>query len=140
MLLVMDPRGERDRACPASATTEPTFGLPAMWIDEALREEALVPRLHRGRSRRRCITTHLTEVVKDNMPSCCPTPRRRSCWTSCGKEHQKLVADIIPSQISVGGVQRVLQNLLAERVSIRDLPTILEGIVRGLRLHPQRHG
>ena len=44
------------------------------------------------------------------------------------KAHQKLVADMVPSQISVGGIQRVLQNLLAERISIRDLPTILEGI------------
>ena len=44
------------------------------------------------------------------------------------KEHQKLIADIIPAQISMGGIQRVLQNLLAERVSIRDLPTILEGV------------
>ena len=44
------------------------------------------------------------------------------------REQQKLVADMIPAQISVGGVQRVLQKLLAERVSIRDLPTILEGI------------
>jgi flagellar biosynthesis protein FlhA len=44
------------------------------------------------------------------------------------REHQKLVADVVPAQMSVGGVQRVLQALLAERVSIRDLPTILEGI------------
>ena len=44
------------------------------------------------------------------------------------REHQKLVADLIPGQIAVGGVQRVLQGLLAERISIRDLPTVLEGI------------
>ena len=44
------------------------------------------------------------------------------------KEHQKLITDMIPTQISMGGVQRTLQNLLAERISIRDLPTILEGI------------
>ena len=44
------------------------------------------------------------------------------------ESHQKLVADVIPNQISVGGLQRVLQNLLGERVSIRDLPTILEGV------------
>ena len=43
-------------------------------------------------------------------------------------EHQKLVGEVVPNQISVGGIQRVLQNLLNERVSIRDLPTILEGI------------
>jgi flagellar biosynthesis protein FlhA len=44
------------------------------------------------------------------------------------KQHQKLITDVIPSQISVGGLQRVLQNLLSERISVRDLPTILEGI------------
>ena len=44
------------------------------------------------------------------------------------KEHQKLMAEIVPSQITVAGIQRVLQNLLSERISIRDLPTILEGI------------
>jgi flagellar biosynthesis protein FlhA len=47
------------------------------------------------------------------------------------KEHQKLVADLIPAQIGVGGLQRVLQSLLAERISIRDLPTILEGVQEG---------
>src|SRR3546814_2525213 len=45
-----------------------------------------------------------------------------------GDRHQKLVADVIPAQITVGALQRVLQNLLAERISIRDLPTILEGV------------
>ncbi|MCG8512124.1 MAG: FHIPEP family type III secretion protein, partial [Rhodospirillales bacterium] len=44
------------------------------------------------------------------------------------KEHQKLISDMIPNQISIGGVQRVLQNLLAERISVRDLPTILEAV------------
>jgi flagellar biosynthesis protein FlhA len=47
------------------------------------------------------------------------------------KEQQKLVADVIPSQVTISGLQRVLQNLLAERISIRDLPTILEGISEG---------
>ena len=44
------------------------------------------------------------------------------------KDHQKLVADLVPNQINTNGIQRILQNLLSERVSIRDLPTILEGI------------
>jgi flagellar biosynthesis protein FlhA len=44
------------------------------------------------------------------------------------KEHQKLIADLVPGQVSISAIQRILQNLLAERVSIRDLPTILEGI------------
>ena len=51
-----------------------------------------------------------------------------SCSDELDKDHQKLIADIVPTQITVGGIQRTLQNLLQERISIRDLPTILEGI------------
>ena len=50
------------------------------------------------------------------------------------KEQQKLVADVIPSQVTISGLQRVLQNLLAERISIRDLPTILEGISEAIAI------
>ena len=56
------------------------------------------------------------------------------------REQQKLVADLVPSQISVGGVQRVLQALLAERVSIRDLPTVLEGIAEACGGHSRPAG
>jgi flagellar biosynthesis protein FlhA len=48
------------------------------------------------------------------------------------KEQQKLIADMVPSQISLSGIQRILQNLLGERISIRDLPTILEGIAEAV--------
>ena len=57
------------------------------------------------------------------------TLKKTFAWVDeLDKEHQKLIGEMIPAQISLGGVQRVLQNLLAERVSVRDLPTILEGI------------
>ena len=59
-------------------------------------------------------------------------PRPRSCWTTCRRSSKKLVEELIPSQISVTGVQRVLQTLLRERVSIRDLPAILEGIAEAV--------
>ena len=74
------------------------------------------------------ITTHLTEILKDNMAELLSHSETQKLLDEAGKEHQKLIADIVPAQISVGGVQRVLQHLLAERISIRDLPQILEGI------------
>ena len=108
-------------------TTEPTFGLPAMWVSEDQREEAQF-RGYTVVDPATVVTTHLTEVIKDNMAEMLSYTETRKLMDELDADHQKLVADVIPQQISVGGVQRVLQNLLAERVSIRDLPTILEGI------------
>ena len=126
MLLVMDPRGE-EITLPGEQTVEPTFGLPAMWIDEVNREEALF-RGYTVVDPATVITTHLTEVIKDNMAELLSYAETQKLMDELDKEHQKLIGEMIPAQISLGGVQRVLQNLLAERVSIRDLPTILEGI------------
>ena len=126
MLLAMDPKGGAP-ALQGEQTHEPAFGLPALWIEPALKEEALF---------RGCtvvdppsvLTTHLTEVVRENMAELLSYAETQKLLDDQPREQQKLIADMIPSQISVGGVQRVLQSLLAERVSIRDLPTILEGI------------
>ncbi len=126
MLLAMDPAGGAPNL-PGERTTEPAFGLPAIWIDPSQREAALV---------RNCtivdppsvLATHLTELVRDMMPELLSYAETQKLLDDLPREHQKLVSDLIPGMISVGGVQRVLQALLAERVSIRDLPTILEGI------------
>jgi flagellar biosynthesis protein FlhA len=126
MLLVLDPRGD-DIPLPGEKTREPTFGLPAKWVDPQHREDASF----RGFTvvdPATVITTHLTEVVKDNLAELLSFAETQKLLDDLDKEHQKLVADVIPNRISVGGVQRVLQNLLAERISIRDLATILEGI------------
>lgn len=126
MLLVMDPRGE-EITLPGEKTTEPTFGLPAMWIDEQNREEALF-RGYTVVDPATVITTHLTEIIKDHMPELLSYAETQKLIDELGDDHAKLVEELIPAQISLGGTQRVLQNLLAERISIRDLPTILEGI------------
>jgi flagellar biosynthesis protein FlhA len=126
MLLVMDPRGDAI-TIPGEATTEPTFGLPAQWVQEVHREEATF-RGYTVVEPQTVITTHLTEVVKDNMAELLSYAETQKLIDGLDKSQQKLVGDMVPSQISMGGVQRVLQNLLAERVSIRDLATILEGI------------
>jgi flagellar biosynthesis protein FlhA len=126
MLLAMDPAGGIP-TLPGERTTEPAFGLPAIWIDPNQREAALV---------RNCtvvdppsvLATHLTELVREMMPELLSYAEAQKLLDELPREHQKLVSDLVPNVISVGGVQRVLQSLLSERVSIRDLPTILEGI------------
>jgi flagellar biosynthesis protein FlhA len=126
MLLVMDPRGE-EISLAGEKTTEPTFGLPAMWVEEANKEEALF-RGYTVVEPATVITTHITEVIKDNMSELLSYTETQKLLDDLEKEQQKLISELIPAQISLGGVQRVLQNLLAERISIRDMPTILEGI------------
>jgi flagellar biosynthesis protein FlhA len=126
MIMVMDPRGDKISMA-GEETTEPAFGLPAMWVDPSAREEALF-RGYTVVDPATVITTHLTEIVKDNMSELLSHAETQKLLDELPKEQQKLVADLIPSQISVGGVQRVLQTLLGERVSIRDLPNVLEGI------------
>ncbi|MDJ0607956.1 MAG: flagellar biosynthesis protein FlhA [Kiloniellales bacterium] len=126
MLLVMDPKGE-PISLVGEETVEPTFGLPARWIDAGQREEALF-RGYTVVDPQTVIATHLTEIIKDNMPELLSYAETQKLLDELGSDQQKLIADMIPNQIALGGVQRVLQNLLSERISIRDLSTILEGI------------
>ena len=125
-LLVMDPRGERI-ALAGEETIEPTFGLPAMWVDEALRDEAMF-RGYTVVDPGTVITTHLTEVVKDNMSDLLSFAETQKLIDELKKTNEKLVGEVVPNRINVNGIQRVLQNLLGERVSIRDFATILEAI------------
>ncbi|MGN6684801.1 MAG: FHIPEP family type III secretion protein, partial [Devosia sp.] len=130
-LMVMDPMG-KEIDLPGIHTTEPTFGLPATCIEPAMRDEAEL----RGYSiidPSTVISTHLTEVLKANVADLLSYANVQSLLSGLPKDQQKLVEDIVPSQISVSGIQRVLQTLLAERISIRDLPTILEGIAEHVR-------
>ena len=126
MLLIMDPRGE-EVSLSGEATREPTFGLPATWVERTLREEASF-RGYTVVDPSTVITTHLTEVIKDNLPDLLSYAECQKLLDDLPKEHQKLVADLIPNTITLTSVQRVLQHLLSERISIRDLPTVLEGI------------
>ncbi len=126
MLLIMDPKGA-PITLPGETTLEPTFGLPAMWVDSTHREEALF-KGYTVVDPPTVITTHLTEIIKDNMSELLSYSETQKLLDELDQEQQNLVADVIPSQVTISGLQRVLQNLLAERISVRDLPTILEGI------------
>ncbi|KTF70593.1 flagellar biosynthesis protein FlhA [Sphingomonas sp. HT-1] len=131
-LLLINPGGA-PVGLPGENTKEPVFGLPALWIDRELREEAGF----RGLTVVDCgtiIATHLTELVKDNIADLLSYTETQKLLTEVHKESEKLVADIIPSKVSISSVQRILQNLLAEGISIRDVPTILEGIAEAAPL------
>jgi len=126
MMMCMDPAGG-EIGLPGENTTEPTFGLPAMWIDEQYREEAHF-KGYTVVDAATVITTHITEIIKDNMPDLLNYAETQKLLDEMPKEYQKLVSDVVPAQISVGGLQRIIQNLLSERVSVRDMPAVLEGI------------
>jgi flagellar biosynthesis protein FlhA len=129
-LLVMDPKGA-PVDLPGTHTTEPAFGLPATWVSANLREEANF----RGFTvvdPGTVLTTHLTEVLKSHMSELLSYAETKKLLDELPAEHKKLVDELMPSQISVTSVQRVLQTLLGERVSIRDLPAILEGIAEAV--------
>jgi flagellar biosynthesis protein FlhA len=125
-LMAMDPRGAQVEL-PGEHMKEPAFGLPATWIDEALREEATF-RGYTIVDPATVLTTHLTEILKENMPDLLSYAEVQKLLNDIPQEHKKLVTDLVPSIVTAATIQRVLQSLLRERVSIRDLPAILEGI------------
>lgn len=126
MLLCMDPEGKLINL-PGEPTIEPTFQLKAMWITHSHKPDAeklgytVVDPLT-------VIITHLSEVIKDNTSDLLSFVETQKLLEDMEKTHQKLIKDLIPAQVSMATLQRILQKLLNERVSIRDLPTILEAI------------
>jgi flagellar biosynthesis protein FlhA len=128
--MVMDPAGKQV-TLPGVHTTEPTFGLPATWIEASLKEEATV-KGYTVVDSATVLATHLTELIKANMSELLSYGEVQKLIKELPKEQGDLIKDIVPAQITISGIQRVLQILLAERVSIRDLATILEGIADGL--------
>jgi flagellar biosynthesis protein FlhA len=128
--MVMDPTGAQVQL-PGVHTSEPTFGLPATWIDAALKEEAAI-KGYTVVDAATVLATHLTEIIKANIGELLSYAEVHKLIKELPKDQGDLVKDIVPSQITITGIQRVLQMLLAERISIRDLGTILEGIADGL--------
>ncbi|MCA3718003.1 MAG: flagellar biosynthesis protein FlhA [Brevundimonas sp.] len=125
-LMAMDPAG-RQVELPGEHTKEPAFGLPATWIDENLREEATF-RGYTIVDPSTVLTTHLTEILKENMADLLSYAEVQKLLKELGEEEKKLVDELIPSVVSVTTLQRVLQALLREKVSIRDLGAVLEGL------------
>lgn len=106
-------------------TREPAFGLPALWITEEKRDEAELAGYTVVDSPS-IIATHLTEIIRGNAAELLGRQDVKRLLDELKEEHAALVEEVVPELLTVGEVQRVLQNLLREGVPIRDLVTILE--------------
>jgi flagellar biosynthesis protein FlhA len=126
MLLAISP-GDDAPEIPGEKTLEPTFGLPARWIVPGAAEQARAAQWTVV-DPSTVLTTHLAEVVKENIAEFLSYAETQKILAGLPPDQQRLVADLVPNTITTGALQRVLQMLLAERISIRDMPTILEAI------------
>jgi flagellar biosynthesis protein FlhA len=108
-------------------TREPAFGLPAVWVSASRRAEAEMMG-YTVVDPSSVIATHLSEIIKANAAELLSRQDTRNLIDNVKKTAPAVVEDLIPAQMSVGEVQRVLQNLVRERISIRDLITILEAL------------
>ena len=124
--MAMDPMGGQVQL-PGQHMMEPTFGLPATWIDASLRDQAQL-KGYTVVDAATVVSTHLTEIIKNHVSELLNHVEVQKLLRELPKEHGELLKEVSPSQISTTGIQRVLQFLLAERVSIRDLGAIIEGI------------
>ncbi|WP_281300177.1 MULTISPECIES: flagellar biosynthesis protein FlhA [unclassified Iodidimonas] len=124
--LVINPSGG-DVDVPGEATKEPTFGLPAKWVDDATAELAEA-RAYTVVDTESVIITHLAEVLKGQLHHLLTFAAYQRLLDNLDPDYEKLLGDIVPSQLSSTAIQRVLQALLSERLSVRNLPLILEGI------------
>ncbi len=109
-------------------TKEPSFGLPALWITEGAVERAQSAG-YMVVDPATVIATHLTELIKTHSSEILTRSEVQSLLDNVSKNYPKLVDELIPSQLTLGTVQRVLQNLLRERVPINDLVAILETLL-----------
>ncbi|MDR2400794.1 MAG: flagellar biosynthesis protein FlhA [Deferribacteraceae bacterium] len=123
-LMVMNPAGNLDEVS-GIKTVEPAFSLPAKWIDETEREKAEIAG-YTLVDPATIIATHLTEIIKQNAYELLGRQEVQELISKLKEKHETLVNDLIPSILDMGAVTRVLQNLLREKISIRNLQTILE--------------
>jgi flagellar biosynthesis protein FlhA len=106
-------------------TREPAFGLPALWITPADRERAEMMG-YTVVDAETVLITHVSEVVKRYAPVLLTRQDVQRLLDGLAQEHPRVVEELVPHHLTIGGVQKVLQNLLREEVPIRDLLTIVE--------------
>lgn len=124
MYLAIDP-GNVSGPLAGNATRDPAFGLPALWIEAALREQAHVMG-YTVVDASTVIATHLNHLMQAHAAELLGRQETQALIDHLGKEAPKLVEDLVPKTLPLATVQRVLQNLLEERVPIRDMRTIIE--------------
>ena len=123
-LMAMDS-GAAKRELDGIPTVEPAFQLPATWISEEMREEAQVAG-YTVVDPSTVIATHITEILRQHADELLGRQDTQRLLDNLAKTHPKVVEELVPGLLPLGGMQKVLQNLLRERVPIRDLLTICE--------------
>ncbi|MBO0580975.1 flagellar biosynthesis protein FlhA [Clostridium botulinum] len=130
MLLCMDPTGEVE--IPGIKGIEPAFGLPAVWINKDQREEAELKGLTVV-DPTTVMVTHLTEIIKNHSYELLGRQEVKLILDSMKEKYSAVTEELIPDLMTIGEIQKVLQNLLKERVSIKDMVTILESLADNSR-------
>ena len=110
---------------PGIETVEPAFGLPALWIPEAQREQAELSG-YTVVDAVSVLATHLTEIIKQHASEILGRQETQNLVDNLAKSNRGLVDEVVPELLGIGEIQKVLANLLNERVSIRDMATIME--------------
>ena len=110
---------------PGTATTDPAFGLPAVWVDAANRDQAQTMG-YTVVDAATVIATHLNHMIGTHATELLGRQEVQQLLDHIGKDSPKLVEDLVPKLLPLAAVQKVLQNLLAESVHIRDMRTIIE--------------
>lgn len=130
-LLAMNP-GTATAQIDGIATTEPAFNLPALWISESARAEAEMAG-YTVIDPTSVIATHLTEIIKTHAPDLLGRQETSALLDNVKTHYPVVVEELVPNLLTVGEIQRVLQNLLRERIPIRNLLLILETLADGAR-------
>ena len=130
-LLAMNP-GTATQPIEGIPTTEPAFNLPALWIPESGRGDAEMAG-YTVIDPTSVIATHLTEVIKSHAPDLLGRQETSSLLDNVKQHYPVVIEELIPNLLTVGEIQRVLQNLLRERIPIRNLLLILESLADGAR-------
>ncbi len=123
-LLAMNP-GNVDQPIAGVEVIEPAFGLPAVWIDPELRHEAELAG-YTVVEPSAVLATHLMEIIRKHADKLLGRQEVKQLLDNLKKDYPAVIEDLVPDQLNIGSVQKVLQNLLREGVPIRDLVTILE--------------
>jgi len=131
-LLAMNP-GTATASIDGIPTTEPAFGLPALWIAENARSEAEMAG-YTVIDPTSVIATHLTELIKAHSPDLLGRQETSALLDNIKSHYPVVVDELVPALLTVGEVQRVLQNLLRERIPIRNLVMILETLADSARV------
>ncbi|MBW1700401.1 MAG: FHIPEP family type III secretion protein, partial [Deltaproteobacteria bacterium] len=123
-LLAMDP-GDAPKKIEGVATTEPAFNLPALWIPKEKEEEAKFAG-YTVVDNATVVATHLTEIIRNHAADLLGRQETQHLLDNLAKTNPKAVEELVPNLLPLGAVQKVLQTLLKERISIRDLLSIVE--------------